>query len=48
MNKKGLVTVEILSIIFVPGMFSLFLITKVAKIFTKFHHKKSSSVAIVK
>lgn len=48
MNKKGLVTIEILSIIFVPGMLSLFLITKAAKIFSKFHHKKSSSVAIVK
>lgn len=32
MNKKGLVTVEVLSIIFVPGMLTLFIVTKLAKL----------------
>lgn len=41
MGKKGLVTLEILSIIFVPGMLTLFLVTKFTKVLTKFHLKKS-------
>lgn len=41
MNKKGLATIEILSIIFVPGMLTLFIVTRLAKLLGKFHLKRS-------
>ena len=40
MNKKGLVTIEILTILFVPGMLTLYLVTKLIKLFNKFDLKK--------
>lgn len=43
MGKKGLVTIEVLSIIFVPGMLTLFLITKLGKLIKKFSPKKTEA-----
>ncbi len=35
MNKRGLVTIEILSLIFVPGFLSLFVVSKTLKLLKK-------------
>ncbi len=40
MNKKGLVTIEILTILFVPGMLTLYVVTKLVKLLNKFHLKR--------
>lgn len=40
MGRKGLVTIEVLSIIFVPGMLTLFLLSKFGKLIGKYSPKK--------
>lgn len=40
MGKKGLATVEILSIIFVPGVLTVFLVTKLYKLLNKIAPQK--------
>ena len=41
MNKKGFVAIEILTILFVPGALTMYLIAKGAKILQKIHLKNS-------
>lgn len=34
-NKRGIITIEILSLIFVPGFLTLFIVSKVIKYFNQ-------------
>ena len=45
MNKKGFVAIEVLTIIFVPGALTMYLIAKGAKILQKFHLRNSKKLA---
>lgn len=44
MNRKGYIAFEILTLIFVPGAFTLFVVANFTKFLSKFHFKKKQVI----
>lgn len=45
MDKRGFIAIEVLTIIFVPGALTMYLIAKGAKILQKLHLRNSNKLA---